>query len=50
MRAKEVTKTTRKNVSAKPGSPTPKPEGQATYEMANLRAERSGLPFVVFIS
>ena len=26
------------------------PEGQATYEMANLRPERTGLPFVVFIS
>src|SRR5262245_36173167 len=24
--------------------------GQATYEMANLRPERTGLPFVVFIS
>ena len=24
-------------------------EGQATYEMANLRPERTGLPFVVFI-
>ena len=27
-----------------------KPEGQATYERANLRPERTGLPFVVFIS
>src|SRR3954452_18675012 len=27
-----------------------KPEGQASYEMANLRPERTGLPFVVFIS
>jgi hypothetical protein len=26
------------------------PPGQATYEMANLRPERTGLPFVVFIS
>ena len=25
-------------------------EGQATYGMANLRSERTGLPFVVFIS
>ena len=25
-------------------------EGQASYEMANLRPERTGLPFVVFIS
>ena len=26
------------------------PTGQATFEMANLRPERTGLPFVVFIS
>ncbi|MBV8492537.1 MAG: DUF4160 domain-containing protein [Alphaproteobacteria bacterium] len=26
------------------------PAGQASYEMANLRPERTGLPFVVFIS
>lgn len=26
------------------------PAGQATFEMANLRPERTGLPFVVFIS
>ena len=25
-------------------------EGQATYGMANLRSEKTGLPFVVFIS
>lgn len=25
-------------------------EGQATYGMANLRPERTGLPFIVFIS
>jgi hypothetical protein len=25
-------------------------EGQATFDMANLRPERTGLPFVVFIS
>ncbi len=30
--------------------PEAKLEGQATYEMANLRPERTGLPFVVFIS
>ena len=50
MRAKEVISTTRKKVSAKPGRADPEPEGQATYEMANLRPERTGLPFVVFIS
>ncbi len=26
------------------------PQGQALFEMANLRPERTGLPFVVFIS
>jgi hypothetical protein len=50
LRAKEVTSTTREKVSAKPRLADPKPEGQATYEMANLRPERTGLPSVVFIS
>jgi hypothetical protein len=27
-----------------------KPEGQALFETANLRPERTGLPFVVFVS
>jgi len=27
-----------------------KPEGQALFEIANLRPERTGLPFVVFVS
>ena len=45
MRAKEVTSTsTREKVSAKSDRAGPKPEGQATYEMANLRPERTGLP------
>lgn len=26
------------------------PQGQATFGMANLRSERTGLPFIVFIS
>jgi hypothetical protein len=34
----------------KPGIAEGEPEGQASYEMANLRPERTGLPFVVFIS
>ena len=34
----------------KAGAAEGKPEGQASYEMANLRPERTGLPFVVFIS
>ena len=50
MRTKEVTSTTREKVSAKPHRADPEPEGQAVYEMANLRPERTGLPFVVFIS
>ena len=50
MRTKVVTSTTREKVSARPCRTDPKPEGQATYEMANLRPERTGLPFVVFIS
>jgi hypothetical protein len=37
-------------VKLRAGRADPKPEGQATYEMANLRPERTGLPFVVFIS
>ncbi len=28
----------------------PEPQGQALFDMANLRPERTGLPFVVFIS
>jgi hypothetical protein len=36
MRPKEVTATT--IFPAKPGRADPKPEGQATYQMANLRA------------
>jgi hypothetical protein len=36
--------------SAKPGRSKSKAEGQALFEMANLRPERTGLPFVVFIS
>lgn len=30
--------------------PQDAPEGQATYEMANLHPKRTGLPFVTFIS
>jgi hypothetical protein len=50
LRTKEVTSTTREKVSAKPCRTDPEPEGQASYVMANLRPERTGLPFVVFIS
>jgi hypothetical protein len=34
----------------KPLAAEGEPKGQASYEMANLRPERTGLPFVVFIS
>ncbi len=50
MRAKKVAATTRGKGSAKLDRADPKPEGQATYAMANLRPERTGLTFVVFIS
>src|SRR5438105_9066508 len=40
----------RKGVSLDTGSASLKPEGQASFEMANLRPDRTGLPFVVFIS
>jgi hypothetical protein len=50
LRAKELTSTIREKVSSKPRRTDTEPEGQATYEMANLRPERTGLPFVVFIS
>src|SRR5436190_15279567 len=36
--------------SEEPGHIVTSPEGQALFEMANLRPERTGLPFVVFIS
>ena len=38
----------RKRVKANPVEDAA--EGQALFEMANLRPERTGLPFVVFIS
>src|SRR6266581_4533570 len=36
--------------TAKPQPGADRPEGQALFDMANLRPERTGLPFVVFIS
>jgi hypothetical protein len=50
MRTKEVIRTIRRAGSLDPGSASLKPEGQAGFEMANLRPDRTGLPFVVFIS
>ena len=50
----------RKTYAARPGDksvapslpslPSDEPQGQTLFEMANLRPERTGLPFVVFIS
>jgi hypothetical protein len=40
----------RRELSSDPANASVKPEGQAGFEMANLRPDRTGLPFVVFIS
>src|SRR5713101_5202683 len=50
MRSKEIVQTTNEKVSARPGRSERDAEGQADFQMANLRPERTGLPFVVFIS
>jgi len=50
MGAKQTTGRDRKPVSARAGSAELDVEGQAEFEMANLRPERTGLPYVVFIS
>src|SRR5438094_215887 len=50
MRVKEVAGGTSKVGSAKPDFTQGEAEGQALFDMANLRPERTGLPFVVFIS
>jgi hypothetical protein len=50
MRPKENVQTTNEKVSARPGRSEPDAEGQADFGMANLRPERTGLPFIVFIS
>jgi hypothetical protein len=50
MRPKEIVQTTNRKVSVKPGRFEPDAEGQADFETANLRPERTGLPFIVFIS
>src|SRR5208282_6235642 len=49
MRAREIA-SKRSEAAAKLGPVTGEAEGQALFEMANLRPERTGLPFVVFIS
>jgi hypothetical protein len=50
MRTKDVTGTADQRISSKPGRADLGAKGQAGFEMANLRLERAGLPFVVFIS
>ena len=50
MRSKEIVQTTNEKVSARPGRSERDAEGQADFQMANLRPERTGLPFIVFIS
>jgi hypothetical protein len=50
MRAKEIVATISEKGSANRSHRELKAEGQALFEMANLRPERTGLPFVVFIS
>src|SRR5436305_14358246 len=50
MRTKEVAGMARRELSSDPGNARVKPQGQGGFEMANLRPDRTGLPFVVFIS
>ncbi|MBV9815419.1 MAG: hypothetical protein JO229_06660 [Alphaproteobacteria bacterium] len=50
MRTKNATGPADHRVSRGPGRAGLGAEGQAGFEMANLRPERTGLPFVVFIS
>jgi hypothetical protein len=50
MSTKEFSGIPKKQVSEKSGRAKDESEGQALFEMANLRPERTGLPFVVFIS
>jgi hypothetical protein len=50
MRVREIGRRRSEAVSAEPDLASGEAEGQALFEMANLRPERTGLPFVVFIS
>ena len=47
---REIVRARTRSASEKPKPHTASPEGQALFDMANLRPERTGLPFVVFIS
>ena len=50
MRSKEIVPKTKETVAAEVRRSEGNAEGQADFEMANLRPERTGLPFIVFIS
>ena len=50
MRSKEIVPKTNETVAAELGRSVSNAEGQADFETANLRPERTGLPFIVFIS
>jgi hypothetical protein len=50
MSAGEISRNPIRSAARRPRPQTDSPEGQALFEMANLRPERTGLPFVVFIS
>jgi hypothetical protein len=50
MRPKGIVQTTNEKRSARLGRSEDYAQGQADFEMANLRPERTGLPLIVFIS
>jgi hypothetical protein len=50
VRSKEIVPKTNETVAEELGRSESNAEGQADFEMANLRPERTGLPFIVFIS
>jgi hypothetical protein len=50
MPRKQIARAPTEVTSEEPAYVIARPEGQALFEMANLRPERTGLPFVVFIS
>jgi hypothetical protein len=50
MHPKGIVQTTNEKRSARLGPSEDYAQGQADFEMANLRPERTGLPLIVFIS
>src|SRR5215213_6887933 len=50
MPRKQIARASTEVTSEEPPYVIARPEGQALFEMANLRPERTGLPFVVLIS